>query len=50
VELTACLEHVVTFMIEGKLLNIILDEAKNTGDAVVSTRLFNEMQNNIYCL
>lgn len=31
-------------MIRRKRENFILNEAKNVGDAVASTRLFNEMQ------
>lgn len=34
-------------MIEGKRANFILNEAKNAGDAKVSARLFNEVQDEI---
>ncbi len=37
-------------MIERKRQNFILNEAKNVGDALASTRLFNEIQNEIYRL
>ena len=33
-------------MIERKLASILLNEAKNTGDALASARLFNEIQKN----
>ncbi len=34
-------------MIERKRGNFILNEAKNTDDAIASARLFNEIQNKI---
>ncbi len=34
-------------MIERKRENMVLNEAKNVGDAVVSARLFNESQEHI---
>ena len=34
-------------MIERERENIVLNKAKNAGDALASARLFNEVQNNI---
>ena len=34
-------------MIERKRANFVLNEAKNVGDAIASTRLFNEVQEKI---